>query len=288
MYAPFLEDVGNKAAVFPLQLLGFDVDIVNSVHFSNHTGYPQGFRGDVLKGDQLRTIMEGLESNNLLSETGHLLTGYIGSVSFLKEIMDVLRLLRKHSNVRFVCDPVLGDRGHFYVPEELVAVYRDQVIPQADLITPNQFEVEQLTGLKVYSLESAELACMALHDVGPSMVCITSIVLPGNDETMAIVASERKQGKTNVWYIEFPRLPGDFTGTGDLCSALLLAHTALVQTLPDALEKVIDTMAVIIERTHRSSGSTVLSRELKIIQSRQDIQSPPTRFKSKLLNTSGK
>ncbi|GKY98484.1 hypothetical protein MPSEU_000805700 [Mayamaea pseudoterrestris] len=278
--------VGNKASVFPLQLLGFDVDIINSVHFSNHTGYSKGFGGDVLKGDQLRAIMQGLEDNHLLSQTGHLLTGYIGSLSFLEAVLDVLHLLRKHNvDIRYVCDPVLGDRGEFYVPKELVAVYKERVVPLADVLTPNQFEVEQLTGLKVDSLESAEAACKALHAIGPSLVCITSIGLPGNDATMYIVASQRTKanGRAEVWYIEFPRLPGNFTGTGDLCAALLLAHTDRLDSLPDALEMVINTMSVVIERTHESSGETKQSCELKLVQSKHDIENPPRRFKARRL-----
>jgi pyridoxine kinase len=278
-------DVGNKAAVFPLQLLGFEVDIINSVHFSNHTGYAQGFKGDVLKGEQLLDIMQGLKDNQLLSNTGHLLTGYIGSLSFLEAVLDVLTLLRQHGTVRYVCDPVLGDQGHLYVPRELVAVYRERVVPLADVITPNQFEVEQLTGLQVNSLESAKKACNALHDIGPSIVCITSIAFPGNDTTMSIVASQRKNGDTEAWYIEFPRLPGNYTGTGDLCAALLLAHTDRFDSLPEALEKVIDTMSVIIERTRQSFDGTAQSCELKLIQSKACIENPPQRFKVKRLQT---
>ncbi|KAI2504631.1 Phosphomethylpyrimidine kinase [Fragilaria crotonensis] len=121
--------VGNKAAVFPLQLLGFDVDVVNSVHFSNHTGYPGGWTGEVLNGDQLRSILAGLDKNGLLHDVAHLLTGYIGSESFLTAVLEVLTTLRQHGKVRFVCDPVLGDAGQFYVPQELVQVYREKVIP---------------------------------------------------------------------------------------------------------------------------------------------------------------
>ena len=146
-----ITDVGNKAAVFPLQLLGFDVDVVNSVHFSNHTGFANGFEGDVLQGDQLRAIMKGLERNGLLNGVGHLLTGYIGSASFLEAVMDVLKTLRKHHSggtagkLRYVCDPVLGDVGSgFYVPQELVKLFREQVVPEADVVTPNQFEVSSV------------------------------------------------------------------------------------------------------------------------------------------------
>ena len=93
-------DVGNKAAVFPLQLLGFDVDIVNSVHFSNHTGYPNGFEGDVLDGDQLKTILEGLKRNGLLQNVGHVLIGYIGKESFLRGVLNVIQTLRNLSRAR--------------------------------------------------------------------------------------------------------------------------------------------------------------------------------------------
>ncbi|KAL3346246.1 hypothetical protein AABB24_024935 [Solanum stoloniferum] len=137
--------VGNKSAVFPLQLLGYDVDPINSVQFSNHTGYPT-FKGQVLNGEQLWELIEGLEANGLLYYT-HLLTGYIGSVSFLNTVLKVVDKLRSvNPKLKFVCDPVMGDEGKLYVPPELVMVYREKVVPVASMLTPNQFEAEQLTG----------------------------------------------------------------------------------------------------------------------------------------------
>ena len=102
--------VGNKSAVFPLQLLGFEVDPINSVQFSNHTGCSGGFRGEVLHGDQLWDLVEGLETNGLLRQYTHLLTGYIGSVTFLRTVIRTVRLLReKDPTLRYHCDPVMGD-----------------------------------------------------------------------------------------------------------------------------------------------------------------------------------
>jgi pyridoxine kinase len=285
-YRILLTDVGNKAAVFPLQLLGFEVDVVNSVHFSNHTGYVGGFEGDVLKGDQLRAILSGLERNGLLSDVGHLLTGYIGSESFLSAVLDVLATLRKERPVRFVCDPVLGDRGKFYVPEELVPLYREKVIPQADVLTPNQFEVEQLTGINIKSIDDALKACNVLHDMGPSLVFITSMELAAEvrDNSMTMLASQRTADATHVWRIDCPVFPGQFTGTGDLCASLLLAHTATCpDDLPAALEKVINTMHCVIARTYEHCGESVQSRELRLIQSKGDIENPPPQFKAERL-----
>lgn len=132
--------VGNKAAVFPLQLLGFDVDVINSVQFSNHTGYPSGWEGEVLDGTMLEKLVDGMDRNGLLSafdgddldsgRIGHVLTGYIGSESFLRAVVNVVKKLKGlNPKCRYICDPVLGDMGRFYVPKELVEIYKSDVLP---------------------------------------------------------------------------------------------------------------------------------------------------------------
>jgi pyridoxine kinase len=297
-----MKDVGNKAAVFPLQLLGFDVDVVNSVHFSNHTGYDNGFEGDILKGEQLRSIMNGLRRNQLLFEIGHILTGYIGSESFLEAVVDVVKLVREEvgrqseKRPRFVCDPVLGDKGVFYVPKELVRLYREKVIPLADILTPNQFEAEQLTGISIRSIDDAKRACQVLHQMGPSLVIITSMELEDNkvSNSMTVMASQIEQLRSSdtigevkelSWRIDCPILSGHFTGTGDLCAALFLAHTTNLlapspntSKIPDAMERVVNTMFAILKRTSESSGEAVRTRELKLVQSQDLILKPPKMF----------
>ena len=292
--------VGNKAAVFPLQLLGFEVDIINSVHFSNHTGYPQSFEGDVMNGEQLRRLISGLERNNLLQETRHVLTGYIGSATFLREVLRIVTKLKSRiPALRYVCDPVLGDNDKLYVPQELVQVYRDEIIPNADIVTPNQFEVEQLTGILIENIGDAKLACCCLHNMGPEIVIITSLEgLEGNNNgrIMTILASRRNkcdQGD-EIWKIEFPVIKGRYTGTGDLCAALFLAWTSPDNVennktfLSQSLEKVVATMQCVIQRTcdasegsvTEESRSSVAARELKLIASKVDIEQPPVKYKA--------
>ena len=297
--------------MFPLQLLGFDVDVVNSVHFSNHTGYENGFEGDILKGEQLRSILAGLKRNDLLSEIGHILTGYIGSASFLEAVIDVIKIVQEEvnvrgsRNVRFICDPVLGDKGKFYVPFELVQLYREKVIPLAEVVTPNQFEAEQLTGITIRSINDAVKACQVLHEMGPSQIFITSLCLDSrSDNNMTMVASEMAAASTNgsfpkkqsAWRIDCPVLPCHFTGTGDLCAALFLAHSAMHdqvdgsstslcdnERIAGAVERVINTMFAVLQRTLDTTGSSVKSRELKLIQSRDIILNPPRRFTANII-----
>eukprot|EP00546_Thalassionema_frauenfeldii_P011969 CAMPEP_0178913140 /NCGR_PEP_ID=MMETSP0786-20121207/10673_1 /TAXON_ID=186022 /ORGANISM="Thalassionema frauenfeldii, Strain CCMP 1798" /LENGTH=321 /DNA_ID=CAMNT_0020585841 /DNA_START=134 /DNA_END=1096 /DNA_ORIENTATION=- len=300
--------VGNKAAVFPLQLLGYDVDIINSVQFSNHTGYSQGFTGDVLNGTQLTSLVDGMEKNGLLNSIGHVLTGYIGSASFLQAVLQVLVKLRQQPNsIRFVCDPVLGDHGKLYVPEELVEIYRTQVIPVANVVTPNQFEMEKLTGIAVTTQEDALRACRCLLDMGPSLVFLTSAQLEeskgnnddgvnDNTKTIAILAAQRSEDENQedeFWRIDSPLFPGDFTGTGDLTASLLLGHTAASNGEVDvksAMEKVINTVHSVIRRTHEaastagttssSNGDCCLSLELQLIAGKAEIEHPPSLFQA--------
>eukprot|EP00601_Ochromonadales_sp_CCMP2298_P015984 CAMPEP_0173221770 /NCGR_PEP_ID=MMETSP1142-20121109/2898_1 /TAXON_ID=483371 /ORGANISM="non described non described, Strain CCMP2298" /LENGTH=408 /DNA_ID=CAMNT_0014149823 /DNA_START=114 /DNA_END=1337 /DNA_ORIENTATION=+ len=171
--------VGNKAAVFPLQVLGFEVDYVNSVQFSNHTGYPMGVKGTVLSGTELLSLLDGLSLNHLTHSYEYVLTGYIGSETFLDSVLRVLDKVKEDSpGMRYVCDPVLGDNHQYYVPQALVQIFREKLIPRAYMITPNQFEAELLTTTTIDSETAAVSALLALHSLGPQIVMLTSAEFP--------------------------------------------------------------------------------------------------------------
>ncbi|KAG5400255.1 hypothetical protein IGI04_014862 [Brassica rapa subsp. trilocularis] len=276
--------VGNKSAVFPLQLLGYDVDPINSVQFSNHTGYPT-FKGQVLNGEQLWELIEGLEANDLLFYT-HLLTGYIGSVSFLNTILEVINKLRSvNPNLTYVCDPVMGDEGKLYVPEELVHVYREKVVPLASMLTPNQFEAEKLTGLRINSEEDGREACAILHAAGPSKVVITSITIGG---LLLLIGSHQKEKgqKPEQFKILIDKIPAYFTGTGDLMTALLLGWSnKYPESLDKAAELAVSTLQALLRRTlddYKRAGydPTSSSLEIRLIQSQDDIRNPNVELKA--------
>ncbi|GAA0146366.1 kinase [Lithospermum erythrorhizon] len=280
--------VGNKSAVFPLQLLGYDVDPINSVQFSNHTGYPT-FKGQVLNGDQLWDLIAGLEANDLLFYT-HLLTGYIGSVSFLNTILKVVEKLRSiNPKLTYVCDPVMGDDGKLYVPQELVSVYREKVIPVASMLTPNQFEAEQLTGLRIASEHDGREACNVLHAAGPLKVVITSVNMDGN--LLLIGSHKNQEGQPPAQFkISIPKIPAYFTGTGDLMTALLLGWS---NKYPDNLERAaelaVSSVQALLQRTlddYKRSGFDCQSSslEIRLIQSHDDIRNPEVKFKAERYN----
>ena len=284
--------VGNKCAVFPLQLHGFDVDPILSVQFSNHTGYGS-WKGAVMTGAQLQSLVEGLEQNGLLEGYTHILTGYIGSASMLRTVARLVRKLRQlNPEVTYVCDPVLGDNGKLYVPAELVEIYREEIVPLATVLTPNQSEAELLTGMTITNEEEALAACAALHDAGPPSAVLTSLDLlesgehdrsgPSRITLLGSTAEPQERGCGSKFRIVVPRIPSYFTGTGDLCAALLLAWSAKHPgALGRAAEQAVASLQGVLRRTANAqaeaeaSGKTGIGcRELRLVQSVDDLLAP--------------
>ncbi|EFX76771.1 hypothetical protein DAPPUDRAFT_198770 [Daphnia pulex] len=279
--------VGNKSAVFPLNVLGFEVHSINSVEFSNHTGYGK-WKGHVLNAKELAELMSGLQINDL-DNFSHLLTGYVGSASFLEQVYEnVKQLKEKNPKLVYVCDPVMGDNGQMYVPKELLEIYRDKLIPLADIITPNQFEVELLTG-KTITNEADAIECMEmLHQMGVKVVIISSSVL-GPNGTLTAFGSTKGADSTEVWKLDIPRLPHLFTGTGDLFSALLLAWLHISGgNLSLAMANSLGSLQGVLHRTSAYAEEQVKQGkpygpkllELRLIQSKEDIEKPPQTFKA--------
>lgn len=274
-------------AVFPLNVLGFEVHSINSVEFSNHTGYGK-WKGQVLNAEELAELMSGLQINDL-DNVSHLLTGYVGSASFLEQVYETVKQLKKKNpELVYVCDPVMGDNGQMYVPEELLEIYRDKLIPLADVITPNQFEVELLTG-KTITSESDAIECMEmLHKMGVKVVVISSSVL-GPSGCLTAFGSSQRSDSMEVWKLDIPRIPHLFTGTGDLFSALLLAWLHISHgDLSLAMVNSLGSLQEVLHRTSAYADSQVkLGKpygakllELQLIQSKQDIENPPQTFKA--------
>jgi pyridoxine kinase len=216
--------VGNAAAVFCLQRLGFDVWPVHTVQFSNHTGYP-GWRGQVFEADHITELVEGLGALDILADCDAVLSGYLGDAELGGTILDTVTSIREaNPKVVFACDPVMGDVGTgLYVRPGIPEFMSRHAVPAADIVTPNLFELELLTGARIDTLGDAVDAARRLMERGPKVVLVTSLTHPGIEDDsieMLVVTGE------GAWRIATPRLTLDLAphGAGDAVASLFLAN----------------------------------------------------------------
>lgn len=263
--------VGNSAAVFPLQRLGFSVWPVITVHFSNHLGYGAA-RGPVLPAQDVADVILGIEERGVLGECDAVLSGYMGDASIGAVILDAVDRVRRHNtDAIYCCDPVMGDTGTgFYVRPGIPEFMRDRAVPAATIVTPNQFELEYLTETKVRDLAGVLTAADKVRAMGPAVVLVTS--LRRNDGPVDRIEMLAVTGE-GAWLLSSPLLPVDVNGAGDATAALFLAHWLIDRSVETALSKTAESIYSVLERT-LSAGT----REIQLIAAQDAIADPPQRF----------
>jgi pyridoxine kinase len=257
-------NVGNTAALFPLQRLGCETWSLNTVAFSNHTGYER-WRGDTVPPSEIATLFEGIAELGVLPRCDAVLSGYLGAAETGPVLLDIVaRVKEANPRALFCCDPVMGDVGlGYYVRSGIPDFFRDRALKLADVVTPNRFELEWLSGSPVRSLAEARDAVTALRQRGPGIVLATSLET-GADRIAAVAA-----GPDGVWAVETPRLPIEATGCGDAVAALFLGWLLKGKPVPDALAATIAAIYGVIEATMRSGGG-----ELALVAAQEELVSP--------------
>lgn len=261
---------GNSSAVFPLQRLGFEVWPVYTVYFSNHTGYGE-WRGPVFEPETVADVITGIEERGVLGECDAVLSGYQGGEQVGAVILDaVARVKAANPKAIYCADPVMGDveRG-FFVRPGIPEFMRDKVIPAADIVTPNQFELDYLSGTEVRTVDGLLEAVDALRARGPRTVLVTSVQTdqtPADSVQLAVVTDD------GAWLVTTPLLPMYVSGAGDATAAIFLARW-LTEDPAKALADTADSVFSIMERTHQAG-----SREIQLIQSQDAIAHPQDRF----------
>jgi pyridoxine kinase len=158
----------------------------------------------------------------------------------------------------------MGDVGPgWYVRAGIPEFYRDRAIAVADILTPNLFELEWLTGRSVRTLAEASAAAAGLRERGPGIVLVTSFEL-GSDRIAAVAV-----GSDGVWAVETPRLPIEATGSGDAVAALFLGWLLKGAPMPEALAKTIAAIYGVVEATMRNGGG-----ELALVAAQDELVSP--------------
>jgi pyridoxine kinase len=267
--------VGNSAAVFALQRLGVEVWPIHTVQFSNHTGYATA-RGHAFDAAHIRELTQGLGERDLLGKCDGVLSGYVGSAEVGAAILDaVVEVKRSNPRALYCCDPVIGDveRGAFVKPE-VADFMRARAVPAADIVTPNQFELEQITGYNARSVPEALAAIDALRKLGPKIVLVTSLL---TEETPADVIDLAVCDETGRHRLRTPRLPVAAHGAGDAIAALFMAHYLRTGSAAEAMSRAAASIFGILKRT-AATGS-----EMALIEAQDELVNPSTIFRAESL-----
>ncbi len=259
--------VGNAAAMFPLQRLGAEVWAVNTVQLSNHPGYG-GCTGDVFSGAQIAALIEGIGARGVLADCDAVLSGYLGSVETGSAVAAAVdRVKAANPSALYCCDPVIGDDGPgVYVRPGIDELFRDQLLPRADIATPNRFELGHITGLPTATLAQTKAAVAALQAIGPRLVLVTSLA---TEDTPADCIDLLAGQDGAFWRLRTQRLPMSPNGAGDLLSALFLFHISAGLTPPQALERAGNALYGVLRATHAAG-----QRELAIVLSQEEFIAP--------------
>ena len=268
--------VGNSAAVFPLQRLGHEVWPVFTVHFSNHTGYG-AWRGPLLAPADVAEVIAGIEDRGVLGSCDAVLSGYQGGAGIADVIVDaVTRVKAANPSATYTCDPVMGNAvSGCFVDPAIPPIIRERVVPVADVITPNQFELGFLTGTEPATLEETLASADLAREMGPSTILVTSVERPDRPEDAIEMLAVTSAG---AWIVQTPRLPMKANGSGDITAALFTAHLHTTGAPAEALARTASSVFSVLQATLDSG-----ERELRLVAAQDAIAAPACEFEVRQL-----
>jgi pyridoxine kinase len=263
--------VGNASAVFPMQRLGHEVWAIHTVQFSNHTGYG-AWKGRVYDGPMIEELVDGIAERGVLGRCDGVLSGYMGSADIGTAILGAVSRVRSlNPKAHYCCDPVIGDVGRgIFVRPGIPEFMRDQAVPAADIITPNQFELEYLAGRTITTIADAVAAVEAIRARGPRIVMVTSLV---TEDTPADAIDLLACGPNGRFRVRTPRLAVSVNGAGDAIAALFFVHAAASGDEAFALSRAASSVFGLLRRTGEAG-----SREILTVAAQDEFVTPSRLF----------
>ena len=234
-----------------LQSLGFDVWCVDTVNFSNHPGYGS-FTGSIKEAHKIQEEINGLTNLDILNECDAVLSGYLGEVETAKTVSRTIELIKEQNETAiYLLDPVIGDDGQIYVKNGLIEAFKNELLPKADVILPNQSELGWLSGLKINDVSSLKTASKYLIKCGAKTVVVTGIP---EIETLTnyVVTSDA------FWAISTPKLNRKFSGTGDLFSSLFTGAFLQTKDLYNALNFATEGCSIVVRETQKKDSKELI------------------------------
>jgi len=248
--------VGNRAAAFALEVMGFPVWCVPTVTLPWHPGHGPSSRSTP-DDDKFSTMLDELGQSKWIDEVGAVLTGYLGSSSQVSAVAKLLEKIKSRNDVLYTLDPVIGDGGSLYVPEEQANGIKQSLLPLADIVTPNRFELGWLAGS---ATPQTQEECITLsRSLGPEIVLTTSAPALMRGSTGNLLWR-----KNSIKMAEHRAIDGPPNGLGDLTAALMTGHLLNGSDAADASAKTTESVfEVMMQSAHAGSDELALERNIE-------------------------
>ena len=262
--------VGNKAATYPLQSLGYNVCPINTVQFSNHTGY-KNWQGEAFSREHRKSLLKGIEDLGVISECKAIISGYMGGEETCIEVLEaVQRFKSQNKDILYLCDPVIGN-SHCYVKPEIMEFFKTKL--KADIITPNQFEAETLSDIKITNIESLKDIALYFHNKDVSVIVITGIETPSiqNNKLATFVSDKTSQHLILSHKYNFTT---EFSGTGDLFSALFLGKYLKTKNALEATKSAIYLTGLAVKNSFNLESKELLVTSVDYKDNNEPIYEP--------------
>jgi len=267
--------VGNSAAVFCFQLFGFNVWPIPTALLSNHPGHPS-FQGQKFAASTIQDLILGLSDLGALDQCDAVISGYFADPDISELIANIVTQIKSTNPAAiYLCDPVMGnDEKGLYVPATVPKAIASDLLPIADIVTPNRFELEQLTEITVATQEDTAAALHKITKQGPMMAICTSAPTssPGNIAVLGCLGS-------NTWAIDTPRLTTVANGRGDCLSAIFLAHHLSGKSLESSLSLSVSTVHDLIQMAGDKA------RDLPLVAGQKYVLQPSQIFMPQLFKS---
>ncbi len=251
--------VGAEAAAFALRRLGHEVCLIPTVQFSNHPGHG-GYRGGPVAHHRAENLLQGMLERDLLQNCAAIHSGYLGDGEMARIVLAARQALPE---AIYCCDPVMGDGGQVYVKDNVVQAIAQDLVPSANIVTPNAFELSLLTDLSVKNLDEARIAARQLISLGPALVlCSSAAIENGQIATLAVTANE-------AWVAWTPLIENAPHGTGDTLAAIFLGRYLQSRDFWDVLELSVASVQGLI-----AAGQEDQLKDIAIVKGQDQIVAP--------------
>jgi pyridoxine kinase len=253
--------------------MGVEVWPIHTVQFSNHTGYGS-WTGRVFDASLIRELVEGIEKRGVLGECDGVLSGYMGGADIGGAILDaVATVKRANPSAHYCCDPVIGDVGRgIFVREGIPEFMKTKAVPAADIITPNQFELDYLSGRQSRTTAQARDAVKAVHALGPRTILVTSLHTDETpDDAIDLLASD----ETGMFRLRTPKRALSVNGAGDAIAALFFAHYLREGSIAAALSRAASSIFGVLSKTLEAGAP-----EIQIVLAQDEIVNPSQVFEA--------